>query len=128
MLNYIKKSIQISSVAMMLFGTALLNNTPAHAVDVSQMLGADLTWQCGLTPSIQPRIRLNQNESNQDSVRFNILPCEPKPEPKAAESAAPVAQLIQQGVQLLQTAQPLLQQFIQPLTSVAPPAAAPAAK
>ena len=124
MLNYIKKSIQISSVAAILFGTTILNVSPAPAVDVSQMLGADLTWQCGLSPTIQPRIRLNQNETSPDSVRINVLPCEPKPEPKPAPEA-PVSQLIQHGVQLLQTATPMVQQLIQPLTSLATPPAPP---
>jgi hypothetical protein len=124
MLNHIKKSIQISGISAILLGTAILNGAPAQAVDVSQMLGADLTWQCGLSPTIQPRIRLNQNENSQDSVRFNILPCEPKPEPKPEPAPEPpVTQLIQQGVQLLQTAQPLIQQLIQPLTSIAAPPA-----
>jgi hypothetical protein len=116
MINYIKRSIQISGVAVILFGTTILTASPSKAVDVSQLLGADLTWQCGLSPTIQPRIRLNQNETNQDSVRVNILPCEPKQEPKSS-TEAPVSQLIQQGVQLLQTATPIVQQLIQPLTS-----------
>jgi hypothetical protein len=116
MINYIKRSIQISGVAVILFGTTILTTSPSKAVDVSQMLGADLTWQCGLSPTIQPRIRLNPNETSQDSVRVNILPCEPKQEPKAS-TEAPVSQLIQQGVQLLQTAAPIVQQLIQPLTS-----------
>ena len=116
MINYIKKSIQISGVAAMLFSTIILTASPSTAVDLSQVLGADLTWQCGLSPTIQPRVRLNPNETSQDSVRVNILPCEPKQEPKAAPEA-PVSQLIQQGVQLLQTAAPIVQQLIQPLTS-----------
>jgi hypothetical protein len=116
MINYIKRSIQISGVAVILFGTTILTASPSTAVDVSQLLGADLTWQCGLSPTIQPRIRLNPNEASQDSVRVNILPCEPKQEPKSAPEA-PVSQLIQQGVQLLQTAAPIVQQLIQPLTS-----------
>jgi hypothetical protein len=116
MINYIKRSIQISGVAVILFGTTILTASPSKAVDVSQLLGADLTWQCGLSPTIQPRIRLNPNEASQDSVRVNILPCEPKQEPKSSNEA-PVSQLIQQGVQLLQTAAPIVQQLIQPLTS-----------
>jgi hypothetical protein len=116
MINYIKRSIQISGVAVILFGTTILTASPSKAVDVSQLLGADLTWQCGLSPTIQPRIRLNPNETSQDSVRVNILPCEPKQEPKSS-TEAPVSQLIQQGVQLLQTAAPIVQQLIQPLTS-----------
>jgi hypothetical protein len=116
MINYIKRSIQISGIAVILFGTTILTASPSKAVDVSQLLGADLTWQCGLSPTIQPRIRLNPNETSQDSVRVNILPCEPKQEPKSS-TEAPVSQLIQQGVQLLQTAAPIVQQLIQPLTS-----------
>jgi hypothetical protein len=122
MLNHIKKTIQISGISAVLFSTALLNISPAKAVDVSQMFGADLTWQCGLAPTIQPRIRLNQNDGgNQDSVRFNILPCEPPKPEKPPEP--PLTQLIQQGVQMIQTAQPLIQQLIQPLTSIAAPPA-----
>ena len=123
MLDYIKKSIQITGLAVVVFGTAMFQH-PAQAADISQLFGADLTWQCGMTPTIKPRIRLTANEASQDSVRFNVLPCEPpqaKPAPKPPE--APITQLIQQGVQLLQTAQPLIQQLVQPLTTIgAPPA------
>ena len=125
MLNHVKKSIQITGLLAIVFGTAVFQQTPAQAADISQLFGADLTWQCGMTPTIKPRIRLTANEASQDSVRFNVLPCEPpqeaKPAPKPPE--APITQLIQQGVQMLQTAQPLIQQLVQPLTAVgAPPA------
>jgi hypothetical protein len=124
MLNYIKKSIQITGLAVVVLGTAMFQQTPAQAADISQLFGADLIWQCGMTPTIKPRIRLTANEASQDSVRFNVLPCEPpqeKPAPKPPE--APITQLIQQGVQMLQTAQPLIQQLVQPLTAIgAPPA------
>jgi hypothetical protein len=124
MLNYIKKSIQITGLAVVVFGTAMFQQAPAQAADISQLFGADLTWQCGMTPSIKPRIRLSANEQTQDSVRFNVLPCDPpqeKPAPRPPE--APITQLIQQGVQMLQTAQPLIQQLVQPLTAIgAPPA------
>ncbi len=124
MLNYIKKSIQITGLAVVVLGTAMFQQTPTQAADISQLFGADLTWQCGMTPTIKPRIRLTANEASQDSVRFNVLPCEPpqeKPAPKPPE--APITQLIQQGVQMLQTAQPLIQQLVQPLTAIgAPPA------
>jgi hypothetical protein len=124
MLNHIKKSMQITGVAVVVLGTAMFHHAPAQAADISQLFGADLTWQCGMTPSIKPRIRLSANEAAQDSVRFNVLPCEPpqeKPAPKPPE--APITQLIQQGVQMLQIAQPLIQQLVQPLTAIgAPPA------
>jgi hypothetical protein len=123
MLNYIKKSIQITVSAIVL-GTAMFQQTPAQAADISQLFGADLIWQCGMTPTIKPRIRLTANEASQDSVRFNVLPCEPpqeKPAPKPPE--APITQLIQQGVQMLQTAQPLIQQLVQPLTAIGTPPA-----
>ena len=124
MLNYIKKSIQITGLAVVVLGTTMFQQTPAQAADISQLFGADLIWQCGMTPTIKPRIRLTANEASQDSVRFNVLPCEPpqeKPAPKPPE--APITQLIQQGVQMLQTAQPLIQQLVQPLTAIgAPPA------
>lgn len=124
MRNHIKKSIQITGLLAIVFGTAIFQQTPAQAADISQLFGADLTWQCGMTPTIKPRIRLTANEASQDSVRFNVLPCEPpqeKPAPKPPE--APITQLIQQGVQLLQTAQPLIQQLVQPLTAVGTPPA-----
>ena len=124
MLNYIKKSIQITGLAVVVLGTAMFQQTPAQAADISQLFGADLIWQCGMTPTIKPRIRLTANEASQDSVRFNVLPCEPpqeKPAPKPPE--APITQLIQQGVQMLQVAQPLIQQLVQPLTAIGTPPA-----
>lgn len=129
MFDYVKKTIQISGLSAVLLGTAIFTSAPARAADLSQMFGADLTWQCGLSPTIQPRMRLNQNEgSQQDAVRFNILPCEqPKPEPPQPAPEPPLTQLIQQGVQMIQIAQPLLQQFMQPLTAITAPPAAPAA-
>lgn len=124
MLNHIKKSIQITGLSVIVLSTAIFQQHPAQAADISQLFGADLIWQCGMTPTIKPRIRLTANEASQDSVRFNVLPCDPpqeKPAPKPPE--APITQLIQQGVQMLQTAQPLIQQLVQPLTAVgAPPA------
>jgi hypothetical protein len=123
MLNHIKKSIQITGLAVVVFGTAICHHTPAQAADISQLFGADLTWQCGMTPSIRPRIRLSSNELAQDSVRFNVLPCEPEPKPVPKPPEAPITQLIQQGVQMLQTAQPLIQQLVQPLTAIGVPPA-----
>jgi hypothetical protein len=124
MLNHIKKSMQITGLVVVVLGTAIFQQPSAQAADISQLFGADLTWQCGMTPSIKPRIRLSANEQTQDSVRFNVLPCEPpqeKPAPKPPE--APITQLIQQGVQMLQVAQPLIQQLVQPLTAVGTPPA-----
>jgi hypothetical protein len=123
MLNHIKKSIQITGLAVVVLGTAIFNHAPAQAADISQLFGADLTWQCGMTPSIKPRIRLSANEAAQDSVRFNVLPCDPAPEQKPAPKPpeAPITQLIQQGIQMLQTAQPLIQQLVQPLTAIGAP-------
>jgi hypothetical protein len=126
MLNYIKKSIQITGLSVAVLGTAVFQQPPAQAADISQLFGADLIWQCGMTPTIKPRIRLTANEASQDSVRFNVLPCDPapapapeaKPVPKPPE--APITQLIQQGVQMLQVAQPLIQQLVQPLTAISP--------
>ncbi len=125
MVNYIKKSIQITSLIVVVFGTAICDYAPAQAADISQLFGADLTWQCGMTPSIKPRIRLSSNELAQDSIRFNVLPCEPAPEAKPAPQPpeAPITQLIQQGVQMLQIAQPLIQQLVQPLTAIGTPPA-----
>ncbi len=135
--TYLKKSLRINSALLMLLGSTIFNIAPAKAVDFSQVLGADLTWQCGWQPSIQPRVRLNPSEASQDSVRVNILPCDPKPEaPKAAAAVAapapaapdltPAVQLVQQGIvipqqliqsvqPLIQMAQPLIQQLLQPL-------------
>ena len=124
MLNHIKKSIQITGLAVIVLGTAIFQQPSAQAADISQLFGADLIWQCGMTPTIKPRIRLTANEASQDSVRFNVLPCEPpqeKPAPKPPE--APITQLIQQGVQMLQVAQPLIQQLVQPLTAIGTPPA-----
>ena len=127
MINYIKKTIQITGLIVVVFGTAICDRTPAQAADISQLFGADLVWQCGMTPSIKPRIRLSSNELAQDSVRFNVLPCDPAPEQKPASKPpeAPITQLIQQGVQMLQIAQPLIQQLVQPLTAVGAPPAQP---
>ena len=127
MIDYIKKIIQITGFTVVVFGTAICDHTPAQAADISQLFGADLVWQCGMTPSIKPRIRLSSNELAQDSVRFNVLPCEPASEPKPAPKPpeAPITQLIQQGVQMLQIAQPLIQQLVQPLTTVGAPPVQP---
>lgn len=144
---YLKKSLSINSAVLILLGAAIGNIAPAQAVDVSQILGADLTWQCGWQPSIQPRVRINPNETSQDSVRVNILPCDSKPEPPKPVVTAPApttlpdltsaVQLLPQGVvisqqliqslqPLIQSAQPLIQQLLQPVpqpASVAPSAA-----
>jgi hypothetical protein len=144
---YLKKSLSINSAVLILLGTAIGNIAPAQAVDVSQILGADLTWQCGWQPSIQPRVRINPNETSQDSVRVNILPCDSKPEPPKPVAKAPTpailpdvnsaVQLLPQGIvisqqliqslqPLIQSAQPLIQQLLQPVpqpSQVAPSAA-----
>jgi hypothetical protein len=131
---YLKKSLRINGALLMLLGSTIFNIAPAKAVDFSQVLGADLTWQCGWQPSIQPRVRINPSEASQDSVRVNILPCESKPEPPkvsaatapAAPDLTPAVQLVQQGIvipqqliqsvqPLIQMAQPLLLQLLQPL-------------
>ena len=117
MLNYIKKLIQISGISAILLGTTILNSYPAQAIDVSQGLGENLTWQCSLSSAIKS----NRDKASQD----NSLPCETNQEraaklSTAAADPAAVSQLIQQGVQLFQLAQPLLQQFLPPLSSSAP--------
>jgi hypothetical protein len=143
---YLKKSLRINGALLMLLGTTIFNISPAKAVDFSQVLGADLTWQCGWQPSIQPRVRITPSEASQDSVRVNILPCESKPEPPKITAAAPApapvpdltpaVQLVQQGIvipqqliqsvqPLIQMAQPLLLQLLQPLPQ-APQQVAPA--
>lgn len=150
---YLKKSLSINSAVLILLGIAVANIDPAQAVDVSQILGADLTWQCGWQPSIQPRVRINPNETSQDSVRVNILPCDSKPEPPKPVATAPAPapailpdmtsaiqvlpqgvvisqQLIQSLQPLIQSAQPLIQQLLQPVPQPSPvaPAAATGAK
>ena len=117
MLNYIKKLIQISGISAILLGTTILNSYSAQAIDVSQVLGGNLTWQCSLSSAIKS----NRDKASQD----NSLPCETNQEraaklATAAADPAAVTQLIQQGFQLLQLAQPLLQQFLPPLSSSAP--------
>jgi hypothetical protein len=111
MLNYIKKSIQISGISAILLGTTILNISPAQAVDVSQGLGESLTWQCSLSSAMKS----NRDKASQDKS----LPCETNQERAAKLSTAAASQLIQQGVQLFQLAQPLLQQFLPPLSSSA---------
>jgi hypothetical protein len=119
MLNYIKKSIQISGISAILLGTAIFSY-PAQAIESSQTLGENITWQCGLSPAI----RLDRDKASPGTW----LPCETQAEKAvklsttAADPAA-VSQLIQQGVQLLQIAQPLIQQLLQPLSSSAPQSA-----
>jgi hypothetical protein len=119
MLNYIKKSIQISGISAILLGTAIFSY-PAQAIEASQTLGENITWQCGLSPAI----RLDRDKASPGTW----LPCETQAEKAvklsttAADPAA-VSQLIQQGVQLLQIAQPLIQQLLQPLSSSAPQSA-----
>jgi hypothetical protein len=118
MLDRLKKSIQISCISAILLTPIVLNLAPAQASDSSQLLGGNLTWQCNLSPAMKSPIRSSENEADR------ILPCETKQErvAKAIATANPAAvnQLIQQGLQLLQTAQPLILQFLQPLGPSAP--------
>ena len=121
MLDRIKKSIQISGLAAILFSTAIFNSSPAQAIDSAQVLGGNLTWQCGLSTAMKSSLRSNRDGANQP------LSCEVDRQqaanPIANTDPAAVNQLIQQGLQLLQTAEPLIRQFLQPLGPSAPQSA-----
>ncbi len=117
MLDRTKKSIQISWIAAILFSTTIWNSYSVKALESSQVLGGNLSWQCGISPAIKSTIRSN-------GATDRALPCESPQERAVRQMAtadpAAVNQLIQQGIQLLETAQPLLIQFLQPLGPSAP--------
>jgi hypothetical protein len=98
MLDLIRQSIQISCVSALLLSTAAWNSLPAQAVDASQILGGNLTWECDLSATVESTIRSNQVNSKHG------LSC--KSTQSAADPAA-VNGLVQQGIELLQQAQTL---------------------
>ena len=98
MLAQIKKSVQISCISLLLLSTAAWNSLPAQAIDASQILGGNLTWECDLSATVESTIRSNQGNSQHG------LSC--KSTQSAADPAA-VNGLVQQGIELLQQAQTL---------------------
>jgi hypothetical protein len=92
----IKQSLQISWISAFLLSTATWNNLPAQAVDASQILGGNLTWECDLSATVESTIRSSQNKNPHG------LSC--RSTQSAADPAA-VNGLVQQGIQLLQQAQ-----------------------
>jgi hypothetical protein len=98
MLDWIKQTFQISCVSALLLSTAAWNSLPAQAVDASQILGGNLTWECDLSATVESTIRANQASSKHG------LSC--RSTQSAADPAA-VNGLVQQGIELLQQAQTL---------------------
>jgi hypothetical protein len=118
MFKYRPQFIQLPATLALLLGIAIVPQLPSQASDVTQVLGADLNWQCG---ELQPSLRVFPEAGNRE-IRMNFLPCH-KEEPAARNSAPPVSsqpditQLSQQLVQLLQVGQPIIQQVLQQLSS-----------
>jgi hypothetical protein len=97
--NRLKKNIQIGWIAGILLSSSILANAPAHAIDVSQVLGGNLSWECGLSPAMQPTLRSNRDGDNR------VFSCQSPLEQAPKNDPAAINQLIQQGLQLLQQAQ-----------------------
>ncbi len=95
MLDKIKQSVQISGVLAFLL-TATWNSRPAQAVDASQILGGNLTWECDLSATVESTIRSNQGNGKHG------LSCKST---QSAVDPAAVNGLVQQGIELLQQAQ-----------------------
>jgi hypothetical protein len=123
MFNYRPQFIQLPATLALLLGIAIVPQLPSQASDVTQVLGADLNWQCG---ELQPSLRVFPEAGNRE-IRMNFLPCH-KEEPAAQNSAPPPVssqpditqlsqQLVQQGVQILQVGQPIIRQVLQQLSS-----------
>jgi hypothetical protein len=100
--NHISKNIQIGCVSAILLSISILANAPAQAIDVSQVLGGNLRWECGLSPAMQPTLKSNRDGDNR--VISCQSPLEQAPKQITTDPAA-INQLIQQGLQLLQQAQ-----------------------
>jgi hypothetical protein len=135
MLDLIKQSFQISCISACLLSTAIWHNAPAQAVDASQILGGNLTWECDLSVTVESTIRSSQQknphglscrstQSAADPAAINGLVqqgIELLQQAQAISAADPAAmqQLVQRGLQLLQanqsttTADPAVQQLIQ---------------
>ena len=96
MLDQIKRIVQIGCISALLLSTANWNSRPAQAVDASQILGGNLTWECDLSATVESTIRSNQENGKHG------LSC--RSTQSAADPAA-VNGLVQQGIQLLQQAQ-----------------------
>jgi hypothetical protein len=96
MLDQIKQSFQISCISAFLLSTATWNSLPAQAVDASQILGGNLTWECDLSATVESTIRSSQDKNPHG------LSC--RSTQSAADPAA-INGLVQQGIQLLQQAQ-----------------------
>jgi hypothetical protein len=122
MLDLIKQSFQISCISALLLSTATWNNLPAQAVDASQILGGNLTWECDLSATVESTIRANQatgkhglscrsTQSAADPVAVNGLVQQgiqllQQAQSLAAADPAAMEQLVQRGLQLLQSAKP----------------------
>jgi hypothetical protein len=127
MSNYRQTCIKFHTALALVLGITILPNIPSQASDITQVLGADLNWQCG---ELQPSLRVFPEAGNRE-IRMNFLPChkEAPPPQNAAPPTAPhqpdvtqlSQQLVEQGVQLLKIGQPILQQFIQQLSPSSPP-------
>lgn len=98
MLDLIRQSIQVSCISALLLSCATWHSLPAQAVDASQILGGNLTWECDLSATVESTIRSNQENSKHG------LSC--RSTQSAADPAA-VNGLVQQGIELLQQAQTL---------------------
>jgi hypothetical protein len=145
----IKQSLQISCISAFLLSTATWNSLPAQAVDASQILGGNLTWECDLSATVESTIRSNQDngkhglscrstQSAADPAAINGLVQQgiqllQQAQTISAADPAAIQQLVQRGLQLLQTAQPattsdpavqqLIQQGLQLLQTQQPAAA-----
>ena len=122
MLDLIKQTVQISCVSALLLSTAIWNSLPAQAVDASQILGGNLTWECDLSATVESTIRSNQANSKHGlSCRSTQSAADPaavnglvqqgiellqQAQTLAAADPAAMEQLVQRGLQLLQTAKP----------------------
>jgi hypothetical protein len=96
MLDRIKQSLQISWISAFLLSTATWNSLPAQAVDASQILGGNLTWECDLSATVESTIRSSQAKNPHG------LSCRST---QSAADPATINGLVQQGIQLLQQAQ-----------------------
>jgi hypothetical protein len=96
MIDRIKQALQISWISAFLLSTANWHSLPAQAVDASQILGGNLTWECDLSATVESTIRSSQDKNPHG------LSC--RSTQSAADPAA-ISGLVQQGIELLQQAQ-----------------------
>jgi hypothetical protein len=122
MLDQIKQALQVSCISVFLLSTATWHNSPAQAIDASQILGGNLTWECDLSATVESTIRANQaNSPHGLSCRSTQSAADPaainglvqqgiqllqQAQTLSAADPAAMEQLVQRGLQLLQTAQP----------------------